>query len=58
MIKLGIIGTGGMANGHARAYAAMQDAEVVACCDLVAERVQEFASKWEIEHYYTDYGEM
>ena len=34
MIKLGIIGTGGMANGHAQNFSGMKGVTLAACCDI------------------------
>src|SRR5215471_13611722 len=46
-IRFGIIGTGGIAQAHAAALAALaDDAELVACCDVVGERVAGFAERW------------
>src|SRR5689334_3397701 len=46
-IRFGIVGTGGIANTHAAALAALaEDAELVACCDIAPERVASFAERW------------
>jgi predicted dehydrogenase len=46
-IRFGIIGTGGIANAHAAALAALaDDAELVSCCDVAADRVAGFAERW------------
>lgn len=58
MIRLGIIGTGGMANSHATDFAKINGVRLVACCDISAERVQAFAAKHAIPRVYTDYREM
>lgn len=58
MVRLGIIGTGGMANHHATQYAKMTNAQMTACCDVSAERRTAFAEKWKIPHVYADYREM
>jgi predicted dehydrogenase len=58
MINLGIIGTGGMANGHAQAYSKISGVKMTACCDIVEERAAQFAVKWKIPAYYTNYKEM
>ena len=34
-IKVGIIGTGGISNGHLRAYLKQNDIEIIAACDIV-----------------------
>jgi predicted dehydrogenase len=58
MIKLGIIGTGGMANGHAQSFCAMKGVSVTSCCDIDEARAKAFATKYSIPRWYTDYGEM
>jgi len=58
MIRLGIIGAGGMANGHAAEFGKIRGVKIAACCDVVAEKVQAFAKKHGIKKAYTDYGAM
>lgn len=57
-MKLGVIGTGSMAKAHVKSYQEQKGVEVVACCDLLDERVAEFADTWSIPHRYTDYIRM
>ncbi|MBQ7258240.1 MAG: Gfo/Idh/MocA family oxidoreductase [Abditibacteriota bacterium] len=57
-IKLAIIGTGGMAKAHGDAFSAMDNVEIVACCDILEERAKAFAEKYNIPHYYTDFNEL
>jgi predicted dehydrogenase len=57
-IRLGIIGTGGMAHSHAGSYQRMSDVKVVACCDISQERARAFAQKFNIPGNYTDYKKM
>ena len=45
-IKVGIIGTGGIANAHIQQYQKMPDVEVVAFADLVPGKAEEFAQKY------------
>lgn len=54
MIRLAIIGTGGMGNEHARQYADIPGCKVVAACDAIEPRVKEFASKYDIPETFTD----
>ncbi len=54
MIRLAIIGTGGMANAHAQAFAAIGGCRVVACCDIVPGRARAFADKHRIPAAYDD----
>ncbi len=58
MIKLAVIGTGGMANGHAAEFAKIKGVTVAACCDMNLERATEFAVKHGIKAVYRDYREM
>jgi predicted dehydrogenase len=58
MIRLGLIGTGGMANHHASQYIKMDGVKITACCDVSAERVAAFAEKWSVPHTYSDYREL
>jgi len=58
MIRLGIIGTGGMANSHATNYKTLKGVKIVACCDIDPKRASAFAEKWGVPHWYADYNEM
>src|SRR5436309_13780082 len=52
-VRFGIVGTGGIANTHAAGLAALaEDAELVACCDVVPERVASFGERWGVRHQY------
>ncbi len=48
-LKVGIIGTGWIADAHANKYKEMEDVEIVALADLVPGKAERFAKKWEIE---------
>ena len=54
MIRLVIIGTGGMANGHADSFTSIKGCKVVACCDIVPGQAKAFAKKHGIPKTYTD----
>ncbi|WP_204353990.1 Gfo/Idh/MocA family protein [Yoonia maritima] len=64
MIRVLIVGTGGMANQHAEAYAAMEDVQVVAGVDPNAANLHEFNAKHGITHAFDqvqdalDWGEF
>ncbi len=58
MIKLAIVGTGGMAHSHAKAFSAIKGCKLVAACDVVRERAQAFADKHGIPEVYADVDEM
>ena len=57
-MKIAIIGTGGMANAHARRFKEIKGVAITACCDIVPERAKAFAEKWGIPRQYTDYEEL
>lgn len=58
MIKLGIVGTGGMANGHARSFKEIKGVELTACHDVLPERAAAFAQKWTIPHVAASLDEL
>ena len=58
MIKIGIVGTGGMGNHHASQFTKMKGVKVVACCDVSEQRRKAFAEKWKVPAVYADYHEM
>jgi len=58
MIKIGIIGTGGMGNHHASQFNKIEGAKIVACCDISEQRCKAFARKWNVPAVYTDYHRM
>lgn len=58
MIRLAIIGTGGMANSHAKSFAAIKGCKVVACCDIIPGRAKTFAEKHGIPAAYEDTRKM
>jgi len=58
MIRLGIVGTGGMANSHAQQFGKIAGVQVTACCDVVAEKAREFAARHGIPSVYSDYRAM
>lgn len=61
MLKLGIVGCGGIANGkHLPALANIQEVELVAFCDIISERAEKAAKSYGTNdaRVYTDYNEM
>jgi len=58
MVRLGVIGTGGMANHQAKQFSNIKDVKIAACCDIVEQRCKEFAKKWSVPTTYEDYHEM
>lgn len=54
-LRVAIIGTGGIADGHMEGYRANGDAaEVVAVCDVDEARARAFAAQYGVDHVYTD----
>ena len=58
MIKLGIVGTGGIAGVHARTFSGLKGCKVVAACDIDAARAKAFCAAHSIPHIYTDVDEL
>jgi len=58
-VKLVVIGAGAMVNdAHAPSLAEMPDVEIAAICDLIAEKAQGTAARFNIPRVYTDYRTM
>ncbi len=59
-IRVGIIGTGGIANPHLKSYLQMDDVEVVAAADLVPGKAEAFMEKYGVRgvHFYPSHKEM
>ncbi|MBR0235639.1 MAG: Gfo/Idh/MocA family oxidoreductase [Clostridia bacterium] len=57
-LRAAIIGTGGISRQHMEGYLALDNVEVVACCDIDGEKVKKYAEKYGIPHTYTDCREM
>jgi len=57
-MKVGIIGCGGIAPLHIRAYRKLKNVEVVGLCDLNQERAGRLASKFQIGRTFKDYWSM
>lgn len=59
MIRLGLIGAGGMANGvHYPSLATFDDVEMSALCDLDTAKLAATAAKFGISRTFTDYRQM
>lgn len=59
-LRIGIIGAGGIAHSHIKAFLGQPDAEIVAGCDLVPGKAEATFAEHEIEgaQFFTDYKEM
>ena len=49
-LRVAIIGTGGIANSHAKAYLKMEDVELVAGADIVEGKARDFLDKLELHN--------
>jgi len=49
-IRIGIVGTGTMANTHAQAYAAIAGVKLTACQDIIPEKARAFAARHHFSH--------
>lgn len=54
-IRVGIIGTGWIAEEHVKCYKKMDDVEIVAAADLIPGKAKAFFEKFEIENVKCDY---
>jgi len=58
MIRIAIIGTGGMAGQHAKKFSALKGVTITAACDIDPARVEKFAREHGIPHTYTDHKKL
>lgn len=58
MLKIAIIGTGGMANCHAEQFVTLPGVKLVAACDVDKARVSAFATKHKIPGVFTSLDEL
>lgn len=57
-VRFGIVGCGVISPWHARGITNTQEAELVACCDIVREKAEKLAAEFNAQRVYTDYREM
>jgi len=58
-VKIGLIGCGGIARGiHIPAFGKIDNAEVVATCDVIESRAAEAAKRLGAKHVFTDYNDV
>ena len=55
-VRVGIIGTGWIADAHIEAYKRQPDVEIVAACDLIPGKAAAFMAKHGVEGVKTDYA--
>jgi UDP-N-acetylglucosamine 3-dehydrogenase len=58
-VRVGVIGCGAIAQeAHLKGYAACQDTEIAAVCDVDAQRAREVATKFGVKDVYTSHLEL
>lgn len=58
-LRIGIIGTGGIAHSHIKSYLKQEDVEVVAGADLIEGKAEAFFKEYDVDaKAFTDYKEM
>ena len=60
IFKVGIIGTGWIAEAHLESYLEMDDVKIVAAADLIPGKAEKFMERYGVEgvHYYPSHKEM
>ena len=54
MLKVGLVGVGGISGSHIPAWDAMEDTKLAALCDIRPERMEPYPDKY----HYQDFDEM
>ncbi|MDR1025683.1 MAG: Gfo/Idh/MocA family oxidoreductase [Treponema sp.] len=49
-LKIGIIGTGGIAHAHMKPYVSFEDVEIVGACDIVPGKAREFLDTYDLKN--------
>lgn len=57
-VRVAVIGTGGIAGAHLDAYSKVAEAEVVAVCDIIPEKAENAAKRWNVPKWFTDYRKV
>jgi predicted dehydrogenase len=59
-VKVGLVGTGGIGNHHAKTYEPIEGIEIIAVCDIVRKKASQFAEKWGVpkKNVFTSYNKM
>lgn len=57
-VKIGVVGTGGIAGCHLKSYQGNPRAELVAVCDINADRAASVAEQWGANRSYSDPAEL
>ncbi|MEQ7006782.1 Gfo/Idh/MocA family oxidoreductase [Actinopolymorpha sp. B17G11] len=57
-VKIGVVGTGGIAGCHLKAYQGNPRAELLAVCDINADRATAVAKQWGADRSYSDPADL
>ena len=57
-VKVGVVGTGGIATHQARCLAKLDDVEIVAGCDINEDNLKKFCDTYEVEQRVKDFNEL
>ncbi|MEM2741394.1 MAG: Gfo/Idh/MocA family oxidoreductase [Nitrososphaeria archaeon] len=58
MVKIGIIGTGGMGKYHANILKKMEDVKIVSASDINSDALNSFKNEFAVEELYTDFKDL
>jgi predicted dehydrogenase len=58
LVRVGLIGCGGIAPAHLKVYKGLNDVELVALCDLDKGRLNNLASQFGVKNLYQNYWDM
>jgi predicted dehydrogenase len=57
-LRVGVIGSGGIANSHIQGYLKAENVELHATCDVIESRAKGVAEKYGFKHHFTSWEEM
>jgi len=58
MVRVGLVGCGGIAPLHLRVYQRIKDVEVAGVCDISLEKAKNLATRFRIERTFSDYWDL
>ncbi|MFN4227175.1 MAG: Gfo/Idh/MocA family protein [Candidatus Ratteibacteria bacterium] len=58
MVKIGIIGCGGMGKYHANILKKFQEVKIISASDIIPDVLNSFKNEFGVEEIYADYKEM
>ncbi len=57
-VRIGVIGTGQIGNSHLKKYQAIEDASIVAVCDINEDAARQAAARWDVPQVFTDFRKL